>query len=56
MNLGPISQLALSQYTASLSMVKAQANASQQVVNMIAEIVEAGKVTASRGNAVNIAI
>lgn len=56
MSVGPISQLALSQYTASLSMVKQRAEADQAVVGLIQEAVEMAKVTASRGNNVNMVV
>lgn len=54
MNVGPLSQLALGQIKLSTAMVKQQAQAEQQLVSLITEAVQTGKVTASRGNNINI--
>ncbi len=53
---GPISQLKLAQYEAQFSIAKTANEAEQAIVEVIAETVEAGKTTSSRGNTVNISV
>lgn len=51
---GPISQLALAKYEAQFSIAKTANEAEQAIVEVIAETVDAGKTTPTRGNSVNI--
>lgn len=53
---GSISQLALAQYEAKFSIAKTANEAEQAIVEVIAETVEAGKTTETRGNNINISV
>lgn len=53
---GVFSQMALTQLTLSMKMLKADADANQQMANLISEMVDQAQVTATRGQNLNITI
>lgn len=53
---GVFSQMALTQLHMGMKMLKADAQANQEIVNMISEMVDQTQATLARGNNINITV